>query len=379
MDQNSEIRTEPEAEVEIEAEAEETDEPEALTSAEQELIVSQKRDTFYKLSVGVAIVFFAVAASLITAFKLNEDFFDANSRLGLLMESINAQEENDAYPKINVKVEFDDRNEAKLVIPLGMLEFDDDIVVREEFTKNKLIIKLAGASEYISDGIKLTSDSQIMDAVGVYRQNLDVFVEVYCRAPYSYVLSNLGGQLTVSFFPLKTNYDAVAVVYLPFEDRNRFALPEWQQRIMEYAAQNRIRLFMASNMQEPYTEQEIIEFAEKIDADMVLGIKVSIDPSISQTVGTAVCNTTYFLPDFNSAQLSVVFAEAFLSETPFQILGFEEANEYTPLVYMATCPASMLKVSQTQREADSVEAVYKLNEELVATILRTLGTIYSRE
>lgn len=371
MEQNSEFELEPQTVIE------EPIEPEALTSAEQEQIVSQKRDTFYKISVGAAIVFFAAATSLITAFKLNEDFFDANSRLGLLMESINAQEENDAYPKINVKVDFDDRNEAKLVIPLGMLDFDDDIVVREEFTKNKLIIKLAGAAEYLSDGIKITSDSQIMDAVGVYRQNLDVFVEVYCRDSYSYALNNVGGQLMVSFFPLRTNYDAVAVVYLPYEDRNRLALPEWQQGITEYAAQNRIRLFMASNMQEPYTEQEIITFAEKIDADIVLGIKVSTDSSISQTVGTAVCNTTYFLPDFNSAQLSVVFAEAFLSETPFQILGFEEADENTPLVYKATCPASMIKISQTQREADSVESVYKLNEELVATILRTLGTIYS--
>jgi len=367
MDQNSEIKTE----------AEQNDEPETLTSAEQELVVSQKRDMLYKLSVGAAIVFLAAVMSLITAFKLNEDFFDANSRLGLLMESVNAQEENDTYPKINVKAEFDDKNEAKLVMPLGVPVSDDDIVVREEFTKNKLIIKLVGASEYVFDGIKLTSDSQIMDAVGVYRQNLDVFIEVYCREPYSYMLSNLNGQLTVHFFPLRTDYDAVAVIYLPYEDKNRLALPEWQQSIAGYASDNHIRLFMASDMQEPYTQQEIIEFAKKIDADIVLGIEVLSDSGISQTTAAAICNTTYFMPDFNSAQLSVVFAEAFLYETPFQITGFEEADERTPLVYMATCPASMIRISQTQKEADSVEAVYKLNEELVATIIHTLSNIFS--
>lgn len=370
MEQNSEFVLEPQIVIE------EPIEPETLTSAEQEQIVSQKRDTFYKLSVGAAIVFFVAATSLITAFKINEDFFDANSRLGLLMESINAQEENDAYPKINVKVNFDDRNEAKLVIPLDMLNMDDDIVVREEFTQNKLIIKLTGAAEYLSDGIKITSDSQIMDAVGVYRQNLDVFVEVYCRNSYSYALNNAGGHLTVSFFPLRTNYDAVAVIYLPYEDRNRLALPEWQQSIAEYAAQNRIRLFMAPNMQEPYTEQDVIAFAEKIDADLVLGIEVSTDADIQQTKGTAICNTTYFMPDFNSAQLSVVFAEAFLTETSFPISGFEEADERTPLVFKAICPASMIKVLQTQKEAESIEAVYQLNEQLVATIIHTLSTVY---
>lgn len=353
------------------------EEQETLTIAEQELIVSQKRDTLYKMSVGTAVVFFIAAVVLITAFKLNEDFFDASSRFGLLMESVNAQEENEAYPKINVKAEFDDKNEARLVIPLGMLSSNDDIVVREEFTKNKLIIKLAGASEYISDGIRLTGDSQIMDAVGIYRQNLDVFVEVYCRDTYSYMINNSGRNLTVSFSPLRNNYDAVAVVYMPYEDRNRLALPEWQQSISKYASDNRIRLFMASNMQEPYTQQEIIEFAEKIEADVVLGIDVSTDAGIQQTTGTAVCNTTYFRPDFNSAQLSVVFAEAFLSETQFKISGFEEADENTPLVYRATCPASMIKISQSQKDAESVEAVYKLNESLVTTITHTLDDIYS--
>lgn len=353
------------------------EEPPTLTSAEQELIVSQKRDLLYKMSVGTAVAFFVAAVALIIAFKLNEDFFDANSRFGLLMKSVNAQEENEAYPKINVRAEFDDRNEAKLVIPLNMLASDDDIVVREEFTKNKLIIKLGGAAEYISDGIRLTSDSQIMDAVGIYRQNLDVFVEVYCRDAYSYVLSNSGRSLTVNFFPLRSNYDTVAVVYLPYEDRNRLMLPEWQQSISKYASDNRIRLFMASNMQESYTQQEVIEFAEKIDADVVLGIEVSTDANAQQTTGTAICNTTYFMPDFNSAQLSVIFAEAFLSETQFKISGFEEADENTPLVSMATCPASMIKISQSQRDAESIEAAYKLNEKLVTTITHTFDDIYS--
>jgi len=355
------------------------EEPQTLTSAETELLIAKKRDMLYKMSVITAILFLIVALALVIAFKFNEDFFDANSRFGLLLESVNAQEENETYPKINIKAEFDDRQDAKLVLPLDMLSSDENIVVREEFTKNKLIIKLEGASAYISDGIKLTSDSRIMDAVGVYRQNLDVFVEVYCRDSYSYEISNSGRSLTVNFLPLRTDYDAVAIVYLPYEDRNRLALPEWQQSISQFASDNRIRLFMASNMQEPYTQQEVIEFAEKIKADVVLGIDVSTDANVQQTTATAICNTAYFMPDFNSAQLSVVFAEAFLTETQLQISGFAEADENTPLVYRATCPASMIKISQSPKDAESVETAYKLNEKLAATIIRTLGDIYAQQ
>lgn len=358
---------------EIKKNEEKSDVPEAMTSAEAELIIARRRDRLYGNAVRAAAVFFAAAVVLMAAFKLNEGFFDASSRFGLLMDSVNAQEENQTYPKINVKAEFNDKNESKLVIPLGALTADEDIIVREEFTKNKLMITLVGASENIYDGIKLTSDSRIMDAVGIYRQNTDVVVEVYCREMYSYVLENSGRTLTVSFQPMRSNYDAVAVVYLPYEDRNRLALPEWQQSLMKYASDNRIRLFMASNMQEPYTQQEVIEFAEEAKADVVLGIAVSTDAQAQQTTGTAICNTTYFVPGFNSTQLSVMFAEAFVSETQLELSGFEEADESTPLVYLATRPSAMIKITQSQKDADSVETVYKLNERLVEAIKRTLG------
>lgn len=348
---------------------------EALTSAEAELILAGKRDRLYRNAARAAAVFFAAAVVLMTSFKLNEDFFDASSRFGLLMESVNAQEENKTYPKINVKAVFDDKQESKLVIPLGAVTADENIILHEEFTKNKLIITLAGASETIDDGIRLTSDSQIMDAVGIYRQNLDVVVEVYCREMYAYELENSGRTLTVRFLPVRNNFDAVAVVYLPFEDRNRLALPEWQQSLAKYAAEHRIRLFMASNMQEPYTQQEVIEFADAVQADAVLGIAVSTDAQAQQTTGTAICNTTYFVPDFNSTQLSILFAEAFVSETQLTLSGFEEADERTPLVYLATCPSAMIKIVQSQKDADSVETVYKLNEKLVAAIKQTLGSM----
>lgn len=351
----------------------------ALTSAEEELIISRKRDRLYKAAAAAAVLFCAAAAALMASFKLNEDFFDASSRFGLLMERVNAQEENSAYPKINVKAAFDDKEEARLVIPLQVPMDSENIVVREEFTKNKLMITLAGASETIDDGITLTSDSRIMDAVGVYRQKLDVVVEVYCKEMYAYAMEHSGNALTVNFLPVRSNCDAMAVVYIPYEDKNRLALPEWQQSLVKYASDNRIRLFMASDMQEPYTQQEVIEFAEAIGADVVLGIDVSTDMQAPQTTASAICNTTYFTPDFNSAQLAVLFAEELVSETQIKLLGFEEADENTPLVFMAARPAAMIKISQSQKDADSVETVYKLNERLAAAIKGTLGSIYAEQ
>ncbi|MDE7206373.1 MAG: hypothetical protein K2N90_04325, partial [Lachnospiraceae bacterium] len=82
---------------------------------------------------------------------------------------------------------------------------------------------------------------------------------------------------------------------------------------------------------------------------------------------------------FNSAQLSVIFAEEFVLETQLPFLGFEEADENTPLVALATRPSTMLKISQSQKDAESVETVYKLNERIVAVIKNTLGSIYTAQ
>lgn len=363
---------------EIEQEEMLTEEPQALTSAEQELIVAQNRDRLYKRAAAAATFFLIAAAALMVSFKLHEDFFDASSRFGLLMESVNAQEENKAYPKINVKVVFDDKEESRLVIPLDALADSANITIHEEFTKKKLTITLKEASEQIADGIRMTGDSRIMDAVGIYRQHLDVVVEVYCKETYSYVTQNTGTALTINFSPLRDNYDAVAVVYIPYEDRSRLELPEWHQSLADFVSDNRIRLFMASDMQEAYTQQEVSAFAESVNADIVLGLDVSVDAAAQQTTAEAFCNTTYFMPDFNSAQLSVIFAETLVSKVQIDFLGFAEAQADMPLIYDATCPAAMLKISQSQKDADSVETVYKLNERLAAVIRDTLGSVYGK-
>ena len=183
----------------------------------------------------------------------------------------------------------------------------------------------------------------------------------------------------MDFLPLRNNYNAVAVVYIPYEDRNRLELPEWHQSLEKYVSDNRIRLFMSSVMQEPYAQQDIIEFAENIGADVVLGIVVSTDGEAQQTTASAICNTTYFISDFNSAQLSVLFAQEFVSETQIPLTGFEEADQNTPLVAMATRPSTMIKISQSQKDAESVEIVYKLNERIVSVIKNTLGSIYAAQ
>ena len=207
----------------------------ALTRAEAEQILSGKRDQIYRCVMTAVVFFAAVSVMVMFAFKQHEGFFDASSRIGILMESVNAQETRASASKLNVRTTFRDENSKRLVLPLKEPIAGSDINIREEFTQNKYVITLTGYSKYMPSSVELVSDSSIMDAVGVYRQQADVVVEVYCVDRYDYELVTEDTALTVKFQEIGEQYAASAVIWLPYEDRNRLALPEWRQRLEKTA------------------------------------------------------------------------------------------------------------------------------------------------
>lgn len=346
----------------------------ALTRAEAEQIIAEKRDRLYRSVQIVAAAFAAVSLAVTAGFKMNEDFFDASSRIGILMESVNAQENSLLAPKVNVRTSYRDEKKSRLVIPLQEPIASEDVSIREEFIRNKYVITLSGYSVNIPNGVELVSDSTIMDAVGVYRQNEDVVVEVYCRELYDYELVFGSGSLTVDFKEIGDGYAASAVVWLPYDDRNRLALPEWRQSIDRFAADNRVKLYMASDMQEEYSQEDVILFANRIGADMVLGVQVE-GTGEQQSYMTGICNTTYFIPDFNSANLAVVMAEAFLETAHIGMRGFEEGGDSYVLVSQATVPSAVIQISLTQKDMEGVENEYKLNGKIVTALVETMGDI----
>jgi len=346
----------------------------AITDAEVEQVATRKRDKLYRSMQIFSIAFAAVSIVVMVVFKMNEGFFDASSRIGILMKSVNAQEDSILTSKVNVWTSFKDEEKSRLVIPLTEPIDSEDVSIRQEFIQNKYVIVLSKYSQNVPNGVELVSDSSIMDAVGVYRQNNDVVVEVYCRDFYDYELITDSSALIVNFKNIGDSYTASAVVWFPWEDRNRLALPEWRQSLEQFAADHHIKLYMVPDMQEEYTQEDVILFANRIHADMVLGVQVE-ETSGQQSYMTGICNTTYFIPGYNSAHLSVVMAEAFVEAIQVGIHEFEEADGRNVLVSEATVPSAIIKISLTQKDMESVENEYKLNGKIVEALEKTMSDI----
>ncbi len=350
---------------------------EEQANSEAGQIIAQNRDRLYRHTMVAAIVFCIISAILMAGFKQNEGFFDANSRLGLLLEQINEQDQILSYPKINVKAVYKDERASKLVIRPDMPIESLDIEVREEFTKKKVVITFLEAAEYFADNVQIVSDSAIMDAVGIYRQNKDVVVEVYCKDTYSWTIDSQADKITLQFDALRAAYSGVAVVYQPYADRNRLMIPEWQQSIAEFAANNHMKLFLASNMLEEYTEQEVVTFANTVQADILLGIAVESSETAEQASAVTVCNTTYFIPNFGSTQLAILAAGVFAAETQLVPKGFRECGAEDILVSQAVVPAAFLELTLPASETENVESVYKLNESIVTALMQTLEQAFN--
>lgn len=349
----------------------------ALTRAEAEQILSGKRDQIYRCVMTAVVFFAAVSVMVMFAFKQHEGFFDASSRIGILMESVNAQETRASASKLNVRTTFRDENSKRLVLPLKEPIAGSDINIREEFTQNKYVITLTGYSKYMPSSVELVSDSSIMDAVGVYRQQADVVVEVYCVDRYDYELVTEDTALTVKFQEIGEQYAASAVIWLPYEDRNRLALPEWRQRLEKMAERQQVRLYLSSDMQEIYTQADVVRFANEIRADMVLGVQIDKTQE-EQPYMTGVCNSAYFIPDYNSVNLSVVMAETFVEITGLKMNGFEEADSKDVLVSEAKVPSALIEISMTQKDLESVESEYQFNEKVVSALEKTIEDVLER-
>ncbi len=356
-----------------EAAADRMEEPPTLTIAERREMMLDKREKFYKRSVWAAVVFCVFSVLLMAGFKFNEGFFDANSRISLLMERLNEEQEKLSYPKINVRADFIDEPLSRLALRVPSQILPQNVSVREEFTHNKIVLTLSDVSDVIGDGINIVTDSQIMDAVGIYRQDTDVVVEVYCKDMYSWTLENNQNEISLSFGELAGAYDDIAVVYLPYEDKNRLVLSEWQQTLAKAASDNGTKLFLSYNMQEEYTEEDIVGFANRIGADMLIGISVETSAAQSDTSGITIYNGEYFIPDFASTQLAIFTAENFIGKTGIRFEGFRECGEEDTIVSRAVIPATFMEITQPLDDYNNVEASYKLNESIVEALKDAIG------
>ena len=318
------------------------------------------QDKLYRHAVIWTIIFAVVSCAVMVAFKMNEAYFDSYSAVAIQVEN-NVQDQTSAA-RYNIKVEFEDRVQSELILPLTQKLDADHIAVQEDFVEDKLTVTLKGAASCLKPGSLLTIDSNILDAVGVYRQEEDIVLEMYCKDAYGYELSLEENQLVVSFVPLRSRYQIVSVIYVPLKDRERLVNQDMQE-LDKIARSYGMKVYKTWQMQTEYSQQQVVDFANQIHADMLLGI--GVEEGAGRDRIETLCNAGYFIPDFGGVDLAAVMTDSMNRVySALEIQVMDAGEEYT-LIHDASVPAAMTLYYTKQAATGRPETEYDMNRKLI--------------
>jgi hypothetical protein len=323
------------------------------------ITIAEKHDGLYNATLIACVMFMVLLAAGIAFLKLNETPLETTKPLG--------NEEDVVYPKINIKVDFSDGGDKSLIIPIQAPIDEKDISVQEEFMENKYVITMAGYADNVSEEIGLIGDLNILDAAGAYSQNENVTVEAYCDDVYDYDVVVDDSSIVVNFYNIDEKYDHKALLWTPYQERGLFVSTGFGDELSAYAKERGIKLYQTCELGDEYSQDDVIKFANKIKADMVIGIDIE-DAQGANSYMAGVCNTSYFMPDFDSAGLSVELVDGFAQSLDLEVRDFIEADANTPLVYNAVVPSALIRLCVPANS-------YNLNEKIINGIENTIDNV----
>ena len=336
------------------------------------------QDKLYRHAVIWTIIFAVVSCAVMVIFKMNEAYFDSYSVV--LLQEDNAPQEQTSVARYNMKVELEDKAQSELILPLTQKLSADHVTVREDFVEEKLVVTMKGAASCLESGSLVTIDSNILDAVGVYRQQEDIVLEMYCKDAYGYELSLEENQLVVSFAPLRSQYQIVSVIYVPLKDRERLVNQDMQE-LDKIAGAYGMKVYKTWQMQTEYSQQQVVDFANQIHADMLLGI--GVEEGAGQDRIETLCNAGYFIPDFGGVDLAAVMTDSMNRVySALEIQVMDAGEEYT-LIHDASVPAAMTFYYTKQAATGRPETEYDTNRKLINALTdmykQVLSTYFTSE
>ena len=228
----------------------------------------QMREKLYRIMTWCTAIFAVLCCILCVVYFQNITFFETHGKIGTLaqqeQQALEQENSRRLLAKKNIAVTIADKPQGMLAVPLQGKVEESQVSVREEFVQNKLVITIKEAAACIKEGTELVSDSAYMNGISIYQQKNDLILELYCNAMYAYQCQIDNQTLSFTFLDPAAVYEKSVVIYVPQGQKDRFTSEDWQKSIKELATQNKCKIFLCSELQEDYTEEDVAAFAEGI-------------------------------------------------------------------------------------------------------------------
>ncbi len=341
----------------------------------------QMREKLYRITTWCTAIFAVLCCILCVVYFQNITFFETHGKIGTLaqqeQQALEQENSRRLLAKKNIAVTIADKPQGMLIVPLQGKVEESQVSVREEFVQNKLVITIKEAAACIKEGTELISDSAYMNGISIYQQKNDLILELYCNAMYAYRCQIDNQTLSFTFLDPAAVYEKSIVIYVPQGQKDRFTSEDWQKSIKELATQNKCKIFLCSELQEDYTEEAVVAFANRIHADSLFAIEVLENAESSQL--TVLCNPAYFIPDFGSVDLGVILGEAVKTKTALPIIAVEACSGENVIVADAKVPSAKVEISLATGYLKSIETEYSFYHAVMEALETTMMQIISTQ
>lgn len=341
----------------------------------------QLRDRLYQKLVICTILFACLSIGLCFIYVKNVSFFETHGKIGYLAEieqqAVEMENSRKLYSKKHIAVNIVDEPAAQLIIPFSDEITEAQISIREDFLNHKLIITLKDEEQIISANAKIVSDSKFMNAMSLYQQREDTVIELFCKDIYAYQYTLEDGEFIISFSDLKDQYERMAVIYVPYDKKDSFSSEEWLNDVKALAEKEGCKAFICPQMQELYTQEEIVAFANQMRVDYLLA--VDVDTDAEQTGLKVVCNPRYFIPDFHSVDLGMLMGQKIMEKTGLPIIDVISCNKEDIMISEALMPAATINISMARNSIQSIEEEYSFYHRVMEGITLSLTEILTEK
>lgn len=329
----------------------------------------KSRDRLYSVTMVCTAVFAVLSIVLMIGFKKYEAFFDSHSHIGMLaekevmdaIEEKQRQEYNYQFMKKNIDIEIEDLKEGVIKIPLKTAVTMDDVDIRHEFTKNKYVITIKNIRNAIDTDSKIISDSLLMDAFGAYNIKDDTVIEIFYNKEKAFCcdVDIDEHHMNLDLSPIKDGYEHVAMVTTSFLDRTRLS----ELKIDKF---DNTLVLSCGQLQEEYTNNELVEYANKLYADML--VNVGFGENGEKSYMKVIYNPDYYIPEFGSTDLAKLSSELFAKRTGYELIGFRGCKEDEVIVSQAKVPSTEVIFNTCYGENNALEVDYNLNHGMMSAI-----------
>ncbi|MFI3201728.1 MAG: N-acetylmuramoyl-L-alanine amidase [Eubacteriales bacterium] len=231
-----------------------------------------------------------------------------------------------------------------LSIPIDDLVQESKIHVENDYINQRMIIKLEGNYQDFYEKQTIQDSGDFIHQAHLFTSEEYTYLVLSMNSLKEHVISYKSRILSIKFYDPKELYDQIIVIdpvfggeeegYVVEEVLEKEIALEVSLLLKDRLSTTDYKVYYTRTMDDTVSQEARIRLIRESMADFVIRIGVGFEEEEQLYGTTAVYHDNYFIPEFDSVQLSNIIIRNISFKTGTQVLGLQKASEVGDQVVM---------------------------------------------